>query len=168
MRPKPSSTTPAELRAWRKAHGWTQVQLAEELGVSRRLVQYYEAGKVRIPLIVGKVDQPVARSRRAPIKQKFLCEQKENEMTLNELRTAYEKADAKATELVERCCSAAEKALWVGALGPAAAEETATAVELSEVAAETAKMAQAVSSAAFVAYMRAALGESTPPPATVP
>ena len=55
MRLKPSSMTGAQLRAWRKAHGWTQVQLAEELGVSRRLVQYYEADKVRIPLIVEKL-----------------------------------------------------------------------------------------------------------------
>ena len=50
MRSKPSSLTGNQLRAWRKSLGWTQKRLAEALGRSRRIIQYYEAGAVPVPL----------------------------------------------------------------------------------------------------------------------
>ena len=50
MRPVPVALSAANLRAWRKDCGWTQAQLAEALGRSRRTIQYYEAGTVPVPL----------------------------------------------------------------------------------------------------------------------
>lgn len=36
--------TPQQFRAWRKAHGWKQKDLADRLGLKRRMIQYYERG----------------------------------------------------------------------------------------------------------------------------
>lgn len=41
--------TPADLKDARHALGWSQTRLAEELGVSRRIVQYWESGEQEIP-----------------------------------------------------------------------------------------------------------------------
>jgi hypothetical protein len=41
-----------ELRAWRKAHGMTQREAAEALGVSPRMWRYYEGGTHLIPKTV--------------------------------------------------------------------------------------------------------------------
>lgn len=53
--PKPISTdwwdgmTPTQLRLWRRgAVDWTQQRLADELGVSRRVVQLYERDRLPI------------------------------------------------------------------------------------------------------------------------
>ena len=42
----------AWLRAWRKAHGTTQSEAAEALGVSPRMWRYYEAGMHLLPKTV--------------------------------------------------------------------------------------------------------------------
>ncbi|GAB5378226.1 MAG: hypothetical protein AcusKO_46880 [Acuticoccus sp.] len=49
--------TPEQFRAWRKANGWKQRELADRLGLKRRMIQYYERGdrdgkKVEIPRTV--------------------------------------------------------------------------------------------------------------------
>jgi transcriptional regulator with XRE-family HTH domain len=49
--------SPAEFRAWRKAHGLKQKEAAEKLGLKKRMIQYYETGsrgakKVVIPKTV--------------------------------------------------------------------------------------------------------------------
>ena len=36
--------TPDQFRAWRKANGWKQKELADRLGLKRRMIQYYERG----------------------------------------------------------------------------------------------------------------------------
>ncbi|WMS40786.1 helix-turn-helix transcriptional regulator [Acuticoccus sp. MNP-M23] len=36
--------TPEQFRAWRKANGWKQRELADRLGLKRRMIQYYERG----------------------------------------------------------------------------------------------------------------------------
>ena len=36
--------TPEQFRRWRKANGWKQRELAELLGLKRRMIQYYERG----------------------------------------------------------------------------------------------------------------------------
>ena len=36
--------TPDQFRAWRKANGWKQKDLADRLGLKRRMIQYYERG----------------------------------------------------------------------------------------------------------------------------
>jgi transcriptional regulator with XRE-family HTH domain len=36
--------TPEQFRAWRKANGWKQKDLADRLGLKRRMIQYYERG----------------------------------------------------------------------------------------------------------------------------
>ena len=36
--------SPAEFRAWRKAHGLKQKEAAEKLGLKKRMIQYYETG----------------------------------------------------------------------------------------------------------------------------
>ncbi|WP_420392400.1 helix-turn-helix domain-containing protein [Acuticoccus sp.] len=36
--------TPDQFRAWRKANKWKQKELAERLGLKRRMIQYYERG----------------------------------------------------------------------------------------------------------------------------
>ncbi|WP_108663449.1 helix-turn-helix domain-containing protein [Acuticoccus kandeliae] len=36
--------TPQQFRAWRKANGWKQRELADRLGLKRRMIQYYERG----------------------------------------------------------------------------------------------------------------------------
>lgn len=36
--------TPDQFRAWRKANGWKQRELADRLGLKRRMLQYYERG----------------------------------------------------------------------------------------------------------------------------
>ncbi len=36
--------TPDQFRAWRKANGWKQRELADRLGLKRRMIQYYERG----------------------------------------------------------------------------------------------------------------------------
>lgn len=41
--------TPATLRAWRLALGYTQAEAATALGLSTRVVGYYEAGERNIP-----------------------------------------------------------------------------------------------------------------------
>lgn len=45
----PSPPTPDDLRAWRKARGLTQEQLARRLGVSRLAVQSWEGARRPIP-----------------------------------------------------------------------------------------------------------------------
>ncbi|MCF3934411.1 helix-turn-helix domain-containing protein [Acuticoccus sp. M5D2P5] len=37
--------TGEQLKAWRKELGWSQGELADRLGLKRRIVQYYEHGK---------------------------------------------------------------------------------------------------------------------------
>ncbi|MEM6762021.1 MAG: helix-turn-helix transcriptional regulator [Pseudomonadota bacterium] len=49
--------TPDQFRAWRKANGWKQRELADRLGLKRRMIQYYERGdrdgkQVEIPKTV--------------------------------------------------------------------------------------------------------------------
>ena len=49
--------TPQQFRAWRKANGWKQKELADRLGLKRRMIQYYERGdrdgkQVEIPKTV--------------------------------------------------------------------------------------------------------------------
>lgn len=49
--------TPDQFRAWRKANGWKQRELADRLGLKRRMIQYYERGdrggkEVEIPKTV--------------------------------------------------------------------------------------------------------------------
>ena len=39
-----SRMTPKQFRAWRKANNWKQKELAERLGLKRRMIQYYERG----------------------------------------------------------------------------------------------------------------------------
>ncbi len=41
--------TAAEFKAWRLAHGMTQQQLADALGMSRSRILAYEQGKSRVP-----------------------------------------------------------------------------------------------------------------------
>jgi transcriptional regulator with XRE-family HTH domain len=36
--------TPEQFRAWRKVNGWKQKELADRLGLKRRMIQYYERG----------------------------------------------------------------------------------------------------------------------------
>lgn len=36
--------TPEQFRAWRKSNKWKQKDLAERLGLKRRMIQYYESG----------------------------------------------------------------------------------------------------------------------------
>lgn len=36
--------TSEQFRAWRKANGWKQRELADRLGLKRRMIQYYERG----------------------------------------------------------------------------------------------------------------------------
>lgn len=36
--------TPEQFRAWRKANKWKQKELADRLGLKRRMIQYYERG----------------------------------------------------------------------------------------------------------------------------
>lgn len=36
--------TPEQFRAWRKANNWKQKELADRLGLKRRMIQYYERG----------------------------------------------------------------------------------------------------------------------------
>ena len=50
MRIRPSTLTGERFREVRKRQGWTQIKLADALGCSRRTVQRYEAGTLRIPL----------------------------------------------------------------------------------------------------------------------
>ena len=38
------TVTPDQFRAWRKANGWKQKDLADRLGLKRRMIQYYERG----------------------------------------------------------------------------------------------------------------------------
>ena len=52
-----ATMTPEQFRAWRKANGWKQRELADRLGLKRRMIQYYERGdrdgkKVEIPKTV--------------------------------------------------------------------------------------------------------------------
>lgn len=49
--------TPEQFRNWRKANGWKQKELADRLGLKRRMIQYYERGdrggkEVEIPKTV--------------------------------------------------------------------------------------------------------------------
>lgn len=49
--------TPEQFRAWRKANNWKQKELADRLGLKRRMIQYYERGdrdgkQVEIPKTV--------------------------------------------------------------------------------------------------------------------
>lgn len=49
--------TPDQFRNWRKANGWKQKELADRLGLKRRMIQYYERGdrdgkQVEIPKTV--------------------------------------------------------------------------------------------------------------------
>lgn len=49
--------TPEQFRSWRKANGWKQRELADRLGLKRRMIQYYERGdrdgkQVEIPKTV--------------------------------------------------------------------------------------------------------------------
>ncbi|MEM7696386.1 MAG: helix-turn-helix transcriptional regulator [Pseudomonadota bacterium] len=57
MRDENENMTPDQFRAWRKAHGWKQRELADRLGLKRRMIQYYERGdrdgkQVEIPKTV--------------------------------------------------------------------------------------------------------------------
>jgi transcriptional regulator with XRE-family HTH domain len=45
--------TPATLRAWRHAHGWTQDHLARALGVHRATLLRWEAGQTKPPEFLG-------------------------------------------------------------------------------------------------------------------
>ena len=40
-----SDMTPAAFRAWMKARGWTEVQAAQELGVTRASIARYKSGR---------------------------------------------------------------------------------------------------------------------------
>jgi len=42
----------AELKAWRAAHGISQRRLAAQLGVTFRIVQYWESGEVTPPYML--------------------------------------------------------------------------------------------------------------------
>lgn len=44
--------TPADLRAWRAAMGYTQPQAAQALGVSLRTIKAWEGGETAVPAIV--------------------------------------------------------------------------------------------------------------------
>ena len=39
----------ADFKAWRERCRWTQVEAAQQLGISPRSVQLYESGTVRVP-----------------------------------------------------------------------------------------------------------------------
>ena len=45
--------TPADFHATRQALGLTQAQLAEAIGISPRMLRYYESGDRKIPLTVA-------------------------------------------------------------------------------------------------------------------
>lgn len=47
--------TADEFRDWREGHGYTQDEAARRIGVSRRTVQYWEAGTVPVPATVAKL-----------------------------------------------------------------------------------------------------------------
>lgn len=44
--------TPADIRAWRSAMGYTQQQAAQALGVSLRTIKAWEGGETAVPAIV--------------------------------------------------------------------------------------------------------------------
>lgn len=44
--------TPTQLRTARRALGWSQTRLAEELDLSLRIILYYEAGEMVVPRTV--------------------------------------------------------------------------------------------------------------------
>lgn len=44
--------TPELFKTWRKSCGLTQEQAAESIGISRRMVQQYEAGEYPVPLYI--------------------------------------------------------------------------------------------------------------------
>ena len=63
MRPISSALTGDQLRAWRRARSFTQVEFADALGCSLRAVQYYEAGERRIPLSIQRILDLLDRHR---------------------------------------------------------------------------------------------------------
>lgn len=44
--------TPADLKAWRSAKGWTQARFAREVGISERAVLFYEKPGSTVPRYV--------------------------------------------------------------------------------------------------------------------
>lgn len=58
--------TPGDLKAWRKGLGLTQAQAAAELGISTRLIIYYEHGERDIPLTVELATEAIT-ARKAPL-----------------------------------------------------------------------------------------------------
>ena len=58
-----AAMTGSDLRAWRKAKGWSQARLAQEIGRGLRMVQHYEAGTSPIPRPVALLLRFLAKRR---------------------------------------------------------------------------------------------------------
>lgn len=56
--------TPADFTATRRALGLTQAQLGEAIGLTGRMIRYYESGEKPIPKTVELAMQAYAKLRR--------------------------------------------------------------------------------------------------------
>lgn len=57
--------TAEQLKAWTKAHDFTLVRLAAELGISRRQIHHYTAGEWPIPVVVELALKSLGNRERA-------------------------------------------------------------------------------------------------------
>lgn len=61
--------TPEEIRTLRRRFGWSQVNLAAYLGMSLRMIQYYESGR-SLPLLVERSLLQLKKRRKPPALKK--------------------------------------------------------------------------------------------------
>ena len=57
--------TDAELREWAVRHEYTLARLAQELGISRRMLHHYTAGEWPIPVVVELALRSLGNRERA-------------------------------------------------------------------------------------------------------